>query len=130
MQREFFVDLREQTVNVKQDGSKATREVRMTIAQESEALLCPHCGMTMEADEELCRSCGKLMIAYAAPKVSFMAGFFRAMGSWLREGLRNPDPNRSGINEINPSTSLPVVGRKGGLGGVDIAGNAYGTDFE
>jgi hypothetical protein len=122
--------LREQAVNVKQNGSKAIREVRMTIAQKSEVLFCPHCGMTMEADEELCRACGRLMIAYAAPKVSFLVGFFGALGSWFREGLCNPDPNRSEISEINPATSLPVVGRKGGLGGVDIAGNAYGTDFE
>lgn len=102
----------------------------MTIAQESEALLCPNCGVTMEADEEQCRACGKLMIAYAAPRVSFMTVFFRTIGSWFWEGLCNPNANRSEIGEINPATSLPVVGRKGGLGGVDIAGNAYGADFE
>lgn len=33
----------------------------MTIAQESETLLCPHCGAKLDVDEEMCRTCGKLM---------------------------------------------------------------------
>lgn len=93
----------------------------MTIAQENEALICPHCGMTMEAEEEQCRACGTLMVAYSAPKASFMAGFFGAIGSWLREGLRNPDANRTAAGpSVNPSTGLPAEG------GVDIAGNVIG----
>ncbi|RJX20428.1 MAG: hypothetical protein C4575_06730 [Desulforudis sp.] len=102
----------------------------MTIAQESETILCPHCGARLDIDEELCWACGKLMIAYAAPRISFMAVFFGVICSWFREALHHPDANKSEIGEINPATSLPVVGRQGGLGGVDIAGNAYGADFE
>lgn len=102
----------------------------MTSEHEPETLLCRHCGASLFVDEEQCRACGKLMVAYSAPKASFMAGFFGAIGSWFQEGLRNPDANKSGIGEINPATGLPVVGREKGLGGVDIEGNAYGADFE
>jgi predicted RNA-binding Zn-ribbon protein involved in translation (DUF1610 family) len=93
----------------------------MTIAQESETILCPHCGARLDIDEELCRTCGKLMVAYSAPKASYMAGFLGAIGSWIREGLRNPDAKRTVAGpRVNPSTGLPAEG------GVDIAGNVIG----
>jgi hypothetical protein len=61
------------------------------------------------------------MITYAAPRISFMTVFFGAIGSWLREGLRNPDANRTAAGpHVNPSTGLPAEG------GVDIAGNVIG----
>jgi hypothetical protein len=93
----------------------------MAIAQESETLLCPHCGVTLDADEELCRSCGKLMIAYAAPRISFMTVFYGAIGSWFREALLHPDTDPLKIGEINPATGLPMEN------GVDVAGNVYGA---
>jgi hypothetical protein len=93
----------------------------MTIAQKSKALLCPHCGVTMEADDELCRSCGKLMIAYAAPRISFMTVFYGAIGSLFREALLHPDTDPLKIGEINPATGLPMEN------GVDVAGNVYGA---
>lgn len=102
----------------------------MTIAQESEALLCPHCGVTMEADEELCRSCGRLMIAYAAPRISFMTVFYGAIGAWFSEGLLRPGKKAQKKIEINPATGLPVVGRRGGVGGIDVAGNVYGVSSD
>jgi predicted amidophosphoribosyltransferase len=56
------LDLLEPTVDIKQrNTAKATRQDKMTIAQENETLLCTHCGVTLDADEELCRSCGKLV---------------------------------------------------------------------
>jgi len=93
----------------------------MAITQEIKTLFCPHCGARMDIDEEQCRFCGKLMIAYAAPKISFMTVFFGAIGSWFREALLHPDTDPLKIGEINPSTGLPMEN------GVDVAGNVYGA---
>jgi len=102
----------------------------MAIAQEIKTLFCPHCGARMDIDEEQCRFCGKLMIAYAAPRISFMTVFFGAIGSWFREALLRPGKKAQKKIEINPATGLPVVGRRGGVGGIDVAGNVYGVSDE
>jgi len=93
----------------------------MAITQEIKTLFCPHCGARMDIDEEQCRFCGKLMIAYAAPRISFMTLFFGAIGSWFREALLHPDTDPLKIGEINPATGLPMEN------GVDVAGNVYGA---
>lgn len=93
----------------------------MAITQEIKTLFCPHCGARMDIDEEQCRFCGKLMIAYAAPRISFMTLFFGAVGSWFREALLHPDTDPLKIGEINPATGLPMEN------GVDVAGNVYGV---
>lgn len=93
----------------------------MANEHEPETLLCPHCGASLIADEEQCRACGKLMIAYVARRISFRTAFFGAIGSWFRKGLRNPDAKRTVAGpHVNPSTGLPAEG------GVDIAGNVIG----
>jgi hypothetical protein len=84
----------------------------------------------LDIDEELCRACGKLMIAYAAPRISFMAVFFGVVCTWFREALLRTEKKAPKKIEINPATGLPVVGRRGRVGGIDVAGNVYGVSDE
>lgn len=93
----------------------------MGTESEKDTVFCPYCGAKLEADEELCRACGKLMNASSAPSISFMTVFFGAIGSWFREALLHPDTDPLKIGEINPATGLPMEN------GVDVAGNVYGA---
>jgi len=85
----------------------------------------------MDVDEELCRACGKLTINPSVGcKYSFATAFFGAMGSWFREACLRPEKKAPKKNEINPATGLPIVGKRGGVGSIDVAGNVYGVSDE
>lgn len=59
-----------------------------------------------------------------------MTVFYGAIGSWFREALLHPGKKAQKKIEINPATGLPVVRRRGGVGGIDVAGNVYGVSNE
>jgi hypothetical protein len=57
--------------------------------------------------------------------------FWKSLFSWNQESepadsLSTAEP--MGAIEINPATGLPMIGD--GCGGVDVAGNPYGTDLD
>lgn len=52
-------------------------------------------------------------------------GFWNSICSWF--GIDDNQSNDCATGcEINPATGLPMVG---GCGGIDVAGNPYGTDL-
>jgi len=89
----------------------------------SHKILCLHCGVASD-DDEMCPACGRLRdTSLPVKKVSFTD----ALGSWFREAILHPDKDISEITQINPATGLPMIGSFGGVKGIDIKGNPYGT---
>lgn len=102
----------------------------MTTEETSHKILCLHCGVASE-DDEMCPACGRLRNAsFPVGKVSLTDAFVGGIGSWFREAVLHPNRDITEITEINPATGLPMIGRFGGVKGVDIKGNPYGTGDE
>lgn len=100
----------------------------MAAAEETaQKTICLNCGVASE-DDEVCPACGRLRDAsLPAGKISLTDTLVNGIGSWISEAVIHPDRDISEMSEVNPVTGLPMVGRVGGLGGVDTAGNIYGT---
>lgn len=89
--------------------------------------ICLHCGVASE-DDEMCPACGRLRdTSLPTGKVSLTDTLVGEISSWFREAVLHPEKDISEMRKINPATGLPMVGRIGRLGGVDIEGNAFGA---
>ncbi|MHB8788476.1 MAG: zinc ribbon domain-containing protein [Desulfobulbaceae bacterium] len=81
----------------------------MTIAQESETLLCPHCGAKLDVDEELCRACGKLMSVPCPSRHVLKRGTLARFFPWFRNKfIRSVDHDKLFKEDpmIDPEFSL------------------------
>ncbi|KAB2890802.1 MAG: hypothetical protein F9K32_07100 [Desulfobulbaceae bacterium] len=88
--------------------------------------ICPNCGFESE-NLEFCKACGKWIEEPLLARSISVTSFIGGIGSWFREAVLHPDKDITEITEINPATGLPMIGRFGGVKGVDIKGNPYGT---
>ena len=99
----------------------------MSAEETTHKTLCLHCGVASE-DDEMCPACGRLRDAsLPAGTGSLTDVLVGEIGSWFREAVLHPDRDITEITDINPATGLPMIGRFGGVKGVDIKGNPYGT---